>query len=63
MTQIYGMMGTAMHKLKSSSGMDIEGMFGNCISLPGDFGHAVRKRLFFPLARLLAVSLSDAHQG
>jgi hypothetical protein len=63
MTQIYGMMGTAIRKLKSSSGMDIEEMFGNCIRLPWDFGHAVRKRLFFPLAHLLAVSLSDAHQG
>lgn len=63
MTQVYGKMGAAIRKLKTSSGMDIEEMFGKCISLPGDFGHALRKRLFFPLSHLLAVSLSDAHQG
>ncbi len=63
MTQTYGRLGTEIRKLKSSSGMDIEEMFGKWINLAEDFGQAVRKRLFFPLTCLLVVSLSDAHKG
>ena len=63
MIQTLGRLQTGARNLKAMSVTHIEEVFGKWISLPQDFGQAVRKRLFFPLTHLLAVPLSSALEG
>lgn len=46
--------------VRGRSDAELEAMFGSWVALPQDFGAPRRRRLFFPLAGVLAVPLAAA---
>ena len=44
--------------LRGSDGGELSDLFGSWVDLPRDFGGGERRRLFFPLAGVLAVSVA-----
>jgi len=49
--------------LRGKSGEELGAMFSSWVDLPADFGGGKRRRLFFPRAGVLAVSLAGAFGG
>jgi hypothetical protein len=48
----------AAQAVRGKSGAELERLFGAWVNLPADFGAPKRRRLFFPLAGVLAVPLA-----
>jgi len=49
--------------MRKKSGTELSALFGSWIALPQDFDARGRRRLFFPLTGVLAVSLAGALCG
>ena len=60
MTQVIGRLARHARVMRERSGAELEAMFGAWVALPQDFGGGRRRRLFFPLAGVLAVPLAVA---
>lgn len=63
MAQSHGRLKAQMQTLKTPSPTHIEEVFSLWVTLPGNFGHPARSRLFSPLTHLLAVPRPSPYQG
>ena len=60
MARLLGKLARQARAVRERSGAELEAMFGSWVALPQDFGGGRRRRLFFPLAGVLAVPLATA---
>jgi hypothetical protein len=55
-----GRLSRCVRSVRGRSHGELSALFGSWIHLPGTFGTPKRRRLFFPLTGVLAVSLAGA---
>lgn len=60
MTRGIGVLGTRVRQAREWLISDLGEVFGKWLELPDTFGHPIRKRLFSPLADVLAIPLPDS---
>jgi hypothetical protein len=60
MVQRRGRLAKGAKALREKAGMELSALFGTWVGLPDDFGGPKRRRLFFPLTGVLAVSRPGA---
>ena len=55
-----GRLARRVRSMRKKSATELSALFGSWAELPEDFGAPQRRRLFFPLTGVLAVSLAGA---